>query len=97
MGEPVNVAVHQTARPGVVRFETDRPLTGMGHRSYSSTDDWRSSEDPADELARALFERGGIDHVHVYGNVITVELAKGGTAEGIAELLGEMFLHYVDR
>ncbi|MEM9033429.1 MAG: NifU N-terminal domain-containing protein [Actinomycetota bacterium] len=97
MGEPVNVAVHETARPGVVRFETDRPLTGMGHRSYSSSDDWRSAEDPADELARALFERGGVDHVHVYGNVITVELAKGGTHDGIAELLGEMFLHYVDR
>lgn len=97
MGEPVNVAVHETARAGVVRFETDRPLTGMGHRSYDSADDWRSVEDPADELARRLFERGGIDHVHVYGNVVTVELARGGSHEGIAELLQEMFLHYVDR
>ncbi len=97
MGEPVNVAVHETSRPGVVRFETDRPLTGMGHRSYSTADDWRSVEDPADELARRLFERGGVDHVHVYGNLITVELARGASHEGIQELLQEMFLHYVDR
>ena len=67
-------------------------------RSVSKrTDDWRSIEDPADELARRLFERGGIDHVHVYGNLITVELARGGTLDGVQELLEEMFLHYLDR
>ncbi len=94
MGEPVAVAVHRTGRPGTYRFETNRPLTGMGHRSYSSPDDWRSAEDPADELARALLQRGDVDHVHIFGNVVTVDLAKGASPDGIDTLIEGMFTHY---
>ena len=95
MGQPVRVAERESAaRPGTVRFETNRPLTGAGHRYYSSTADAVSAEDPADVLAWRLFQRGGVDHVHVYGNIATVELSLGRTSEGITELIEELFAHY---
>jgi hypothetical protein len=95
MGQPVRVAEKPSvARPGVVRFETNRPLTGMGHRYYSSADDASSVEDPADVLARRLFEHGGVEQVHVYGNVVDVDLAKGFTAEGIGDVIAGLFTHY---
>lgn len=94
MGEPVNVAEKPTAKPGVVRFETDRPLTGMGHRMYTSTEKAVSEEDPADVIAVKLFERGGVDRVHIYGNVVTVELSRGDDGAGIRDMLAELFIHY---
>jgi hypothetical protein len=51
-------------------------------------------ERPPDVLARRLFERGGIDGVHVNGNVITVHLARGADAAGIAEIIGDLYTHY---
>lgn len=96
MGEPVNVAEKKTAKPGVIRFETDRPLTGMGHRSYAGVEDSVSVEDPADEIAKALFERGGVERVHVYGNVVTVELGGGDVGEGIKEMLEGLFIRYAE-
>lgn len=95
MGQPVRVAEKSSAaRPGTVRFETNRPLTGMGHRYYTSGDDALSIEDPADVLAGRLFERGGVDHIHVFGNVVTIELARGFGSEGIGEIIETLFAHY---
>jgi hypothetical protein len=45
-------------------------------------------------LARRLFERGGVASVHIYSNMITVELAEGGSGEGLRELAEELFIHY---
>lgn len=78
----------------MVRFETNRPLTGMGHRYYTSADDSLSVEDPADVLAGRLFERGGVEHIHVYGNVVDVDIAKGFDAEGISDIIEGLFAHY---
>ena len=95
MGQPVRVAEKTSvARPGTVRFETNRPLTGMGHRYYRSADDAMSAEDPADVLAERLFERGGVELVHVYGNVVTVDLAKGHDSAGIGDIIANLFAHY---
>ncbi len=95
MGQPVRVAEkNSVARPGMVRFETNRPLTGMGHRYYDSPEDSLNVEDPADVLAERLFERGGIEHIHVYGNVVDVDLAKGFGPEGIIEIIESLFAHY---
>jgi hypothetical protein len=66
----------------------------MGHRSYSSVDDALSVLDPADELARRLFERGGIDHVHVQGSVVTVDVAKGCDTDGITGIIEDLFTFY---
>ena len=52
MGQPVRVAEKTSpTSPGTIRFETNRPLTGMGHRYYRSAADSLSEEDPADVLA----------------------------------------------
>ena len=68
MGQPITVIEKPTSRPGVVRFELNRSLTGMGHERYRSRDD-ATGDRPADELARRLFDRGGVDGVHIYSNV----------------------------
>ena len=93
MGQPVTVVERQASQRGVVRFEANRSITGMGHLHYASAVD-AADDTPPDRLARLLFERGGIDGVHINSNIITIDLAKGGDAEGIRELIESMFLHY---
>ncbi len=93
MGQPITVVQKPTQRPDVVRFEINRSLTGMGHERYRSAED-ATGDRPPDVLAHRLFERGGVDAVHVYSNVITVDLAEGADAEGIADLISELFIHY---
>jgi hypothetical protein len=94
MGQPITVTEKPSAKPGVVRFETNRNLTGMGHERYTRAEDALGRR-PVDELARRLFARGGVDAMHVYGNVITVDLTKGATPDGLAEIIHELFVHYV--
>jgi hypothetical protein len=94
MGQPITVTEKRSTTPGVVRFETNRNLTGMGHERYKGAED-AVGDRHVDELARRLFARGGIDAVHVYGNVVTVDLSKGSTSDGIAEVIHELFVHYV--
>ena len=97
MGQPVRVVEKPSAaRKGAVLFETNRPLTGMGHRYYASAQDAIDAEDPADVLAWRLFERGGVDGVHVYGNVATVDVAKGYDTSGIVEIITDLFAYYED-
>ena len=95
MGQPVRVSAKISATsPGTVRYETNRPLTGMGHRYYRSVEDVKNVEDPADVLASRLFDRGGVDFLHVYGNVATVDIAKGHDSKGIVEIVTSLFTHY---
>lgn len=93
MGQPVTVVEKRGARLGVVRFEINRSITGMGHELYRSVDD-AQGDHPAAVLARGLLERPGIDSVHVNSNVITVHLATGADADGIKELIEDLFLYY---
>jgi hypothetical protein len=93
MGQPITVAEKPTARPGVVRFDLNRSLTGMGQERYRSRADARGVR-PVDELARRLFDHGCVDAVHVYSNVVTVDLSKGGTTAGMADTIRDLFLYY---
>lgn len=93
MGQPVSVLEKPTAVPGVVRFETNRALTGTGHEVYLEGDEI-VGERPPDVIARKLFERGGVERVHVNSNVITVTLADGGDAAGMAEIIGDLYTYY---
>jgi len=94
MGQSITDVEKQSPSPYVVRFETNRSLTGMGHERYSRRED-ATGVRPVDELARRLFDRGGIDGIHIYSNVITVDLGKGSDSEGLAEIIRELFIHYV--
>lgn len=91
MGQPVTVIEKPSSVSGVVRFETNRPLTGMGHEIYRSADD-AVADRPADLVARTLFEVGGVESVHVNGNVITVSVK--GSPTGLKERLEELFIYY---
>lgn len=93
MGQPVSVLEKPTATPGVVRFETNRAFTGTGHELYSEGDEILG-ERPPDLIARRLFDRGGIERVHINSNVITVTIARGGDTEGIAGIIGDLYTYY---
>jgi hypothetical protein len=93
MGQPIVVVQKPTNENGVVRFELNRSLTGMGHERYRSAAD-ATGDRPPDVLARKLFERGGVDAVHIYSNIVTVDLAKGANDEGMRELIEQLFIHY---
>jgi hypothetical protein len=93
MGQPITVVERASPRPGIVRFEINRPLSGMGHERYVK-DEAIEGNRPVDELARRVFEHGGVDSVHINGSVITVDLAKGGSAVGLADLIRDLFIYY---
>ncbi len=93
MGMLITVTEKPSARHGVVRFETNRALTGMAHERYRAGDVIDGDRGP-DRIARALFEHGGASSVHVHGNQIVVELAPGGTTDGMAERIENLFIHY---
>ena len=97
MGQEITVTRKPTSRSNVVVFELNRSLTGMGHERYRSNDG-RSPEvvghRPVDELARRLFAAGGVQAVHVYSNVVTVEVADGDTGEALADVMRDLFTYY---
>jgi secreted protein with Ig-like and vWFA domain len=95
MGQPITVVEKRSHRPGVVRFEINRPLTGMGHERYLAGDTIDGVR-PPDELARRLLARGGIEAVHVYDNMITVDLAKGASGDGLIDVIRDLFRYYHD-
>ena len=80
MGQPVVVVEKPSRRPGIVRFEANRSLSGMGHDSFTAGDAsgvFARANTPAAELARRLFATGRVAGVHVYQNMVTVDLNKG--------------------
>lgn len=93
MGQPVTVIQKATPDPSVVRFETNRVLTGMAGDRYRAGHDV-VGERPPDELARRLFDRGGVESVHVAGNIVTVQLASGASPDGLLEVIEDLHLHY---
>jgi hypothetical protein len=93
VGQPITVVETKSPQPGVYRFEINRPLTGMGHERYIAGQEIEGDR-PVDEIARRLFANGGVDSVHANGSVITVELARGGNAEGLADIIRDLFIYY---
>ena len=96
MGQPVTVVRKPSSRAGIVRYETNRALTGMGHERYCAGDEVAGTT-PADELARRLFARGGIVGVHVNGNIVTIQMADvEADADGIDEVIASLYLYWVE-
>ena len=93
MGQLITVVEKPSATPGVVRFETNRSITGMGHERYRRGEEVNGDR-PPDELARRLFATGVVEGVHIYSNVITLDLSKGGRTDGLRELIHELFVFY---
>ncbi|MEC9449075.1 MAG: hypothetical protein VX857_01960 [Actinomycetota bacterium] len=94
MGQPITVVTKPSSRAGVVRYETNRALTGMGLERFQPGDEILG-DTPTDELARRLFARGGIAGVHVNGNVITVEFSDP-EVDGVEEIISGLYLYWVE-
>jgi hypothetical protein len=93
VGQPVAVTEKPSVTPGVVRFELNRSLTGMGHERYASAAQATAST-PGAELARRLFATGKVGAVHVYANVVTVDLLKGFQSDGLVDLVRDLYVYY---
>jgi hypothetical protein len=93
MGQPITVIEKPSSNPAVLRFETNRPLSGMGHERYTEPPA-EILQRPVDELARRLFAAGGIQSVHINGSVVTVTLGGGRTGAGLGDVVRNLFLHY---
>jgi len=93
MGQAITVVEKGGGRPDVVVFELNRSLTGMGHERYRSLEDAGGNR-PPDHVARLLFDHGGVVAVHIYSNVVTVDLAPGASTAGMADALRNLFIHY---
>jgi hypothetical protein len=94
MGQPITVTEKATTRQGVVRFEINRTLTGMGHESYRSAAD-AVGDRPADVLARRLFSHDAVKSIHIYANEITVELHAWKSSDGLKEAIEGLHTHYL--
>ena len=93
MGQAVAVVEKPTSTPGVVRFELNRSLTGMGHERYRSIEA-ASGDRPPDVVARLLFETGNVEKIHIYSNVVTVTLKSGASTDGMLDVIRGMYIHY---
>ena len=93
MGQPVTLLRTSSPRLGVVRFELNRSLTGMGHERYRAGEEILGDR-PCDVLARRLFEIPGIASIHMYSHMVTVELDESGVS-GIEDVIRELYTYYV--
>lgn len=93
VGQLIRVTERAGGRPGTVVFDLNRSLTGMGHERYRSVED-AVGERPCDVLARRLFDCRGVRAVHVYSNVVTVELEAGASSDGMRDIVTDLFTYY---
>ncbi len=93
MGQQVSVVEKPSPRPGVLRFETNRSLTGMGHERFTSMGDAVGPR-PAAALARQLLSTGKVDSVYIYGNIISVDISTGQTADGLSDVVRDMYQYW---
>lgn len=93
MGQPIVVTEKPSSYPGIVRFETNRALTGMGHERYvAGTEVW--GERPPDELARRLLAEPSVQGVQINSNIVTVDLARGYDSQGLREVIENLYIFY---
>ncbi len=93
MGQQVAVTEKRSTSPGVVRLELNRALTGMGHEHFRSAGEAFGPR-PAAEVARRLFATGQVHGVHVYANILTVDLAKGADGAGLADIVRNLYRYW---
>ena len=93
MGQPVTFLRTSSPRPGIVRFELNRTMTGMGHERYRAGQEILGNR-PVDELARRMLATGRLSSVHIHGSVITAELVQGDDS-GLGEVITSLYTYYV--
>ncbi len=94
MGQLVGVTEKATNRPGTLRFELNRTLSGQGHERFSTVEEARGDR-PSAVLARRLIDHGGVDAVHVFSNIVTVELSRGSTGDGLTDIVSNLYQYWL--
>ena len=93
MGQPVTFIQTSSPRKGVVRFDLNRSLTGMGHERYKAGDEIIGDR-PPDVLARRVFESGNVSAVHIYSSVMTVYMSSTDPGD-LETIIKELYTYYV--
>ena len=93
MGQLVAVEQKAGGESTVVRFETNRSLTGMGHERFTSAAEAKGPR-PAAVIARRFFEAGHVSWVHVYGNCITASLEAGASQASLNEIVRDLYQYW---
>ena len=93
MGQPVAVEHKAGGSAAVLRFETNRSLTGMGHERFTSVDQAKGTR-PAAVIARRMLESGQVEWVHVYGNMVTVGTVTGADGAALDTILRDLYQYW---
>jgi hypothetical protein len=93
MGQLVAVEQKAGGASTIVRFETNRSLTGMGHERFTSAAEAKGPR-PAAVIARRFFEAGHVSWVHVYGNCITASLEAGASQASLNEIVRDLYQYW---
>jgi hypothetical protein len=93
MGQPVGVKVQTSAKPGRMRFELNRSLTGMGHERYVGPESAKTDK-PADVLARRLFDTGAVRSVHVFSNMVTIDMTPAGSESAMVKIVEDLYQYW---
>jgi hypothetical protein len=93
MGQLITVTRKPSVRSNVAIFELNRSLTGMGHERFRSASD-ATRDKPHEELARRLFAAGGVVGIHIYSNMVTVDLTEGADPDAMEEIIRDLFTYY---
>ena len=93
MGQLVAVEQKAGGASTVVRFETNRSLTGSGHERFASAAEAKGPR-PAAVIARRFFEAGHVSWVHVYGNCITASLEAGASQTGLNDIVRDLYQYW---
>ncbi len=93
MGQQIAVTERPSSKPGVIRFEANRTLTGMGHEVFRSPADAVGPR-PAAVLARTLLSSGKVAAVHMYSNMISVDLTNPSDARGLSEMVRDLYQYW---
>ncbi len=92
MGQPVAVD-EKKDHGGIVRFETNRSLTGQGHENFTSVSQAAGTR-PAAVIARRLLESTQVSSVHVFSNVVTARLAPGASGAGLSDIVRDLYQYW---
>ena len=93
MGQPVTFLRTSSPSPGIVRFELNRTMTGMGHERYRSGQEILGDR-AVDELARRLLATGKLAAVHIHGSMVTAEMAESD-GSALEDVIADLYTYYV--
>lgn len=93
MGQPVAVTQTPAGTPSRVRFEINRSITGQGHEHFASAAEATGPKSAA-MLARSLFDTGKVKAVHVFSNIVTVDVADAANSSGLSQILKDMYQYW---